>query len=68
MYRHFPWLQAIENVSHLKTTFLNDDVEKPWMAFSTSYESALMRSSALPAMYLPIINEDVAAGDGAFKT
>jgi hypothetical protein len=28
MYRHFQWLQAIENGSHLKTTFLSDDVDK----------------------------------------
>jgi len=28
MYRHFQWLQAIENGSHLKTAFSNDDVEK----------------------------------------
>ena len=28
MYRHYQWLQAIDNGSHLKTAFSNDDVEK----------------------------------------
>ena len=33
MYRHFRWLQAIENGSHSKTTFLDGDVEKAMDGF-----------------------------------
>jgi hypothetical protein len=33
MYRHFRWLEAIENGSHLKTAFSNGDVEKAMEGF-----------------------------------
>jgi hypothetical protein len=33
MYRHFRWLQAIENGSHLKIALSNDDVEKAMDGF-----------------------------------
>jgi len=69
MFRHFRWLQAIENGSHSKTTFSNGDVEKAMDGFFNNVLALEDQVTLVNQVVEPLIENNVAVPPGIeFRT